>query len=310
MSFKLTILGSSSAIPTSERNTSAQMLNHDERFFLIDCGEGTQIQLRRFKLRLGKIDHIFISHLHGDHIFGLPGLLSSFDLMGRKKDLHVYGPPGLKNLLNNQFRLHKKEQGYSIIYQSLMPSEQQIIYEDKKLTVTAFPLVHNVPVWGFLFREKPRLRNIKKEVIDKYAIPVKDIVDIKNGADFVTDSQEVIKNNVLTIPPYKTRSYAYCTDTKYTASIIPVIKNIDLLYHESTFLQKDIELAAETQHSTALQAATIAKNAAVGKLIIGHFSTRYKQTKFFLDEARKVFTNTLLAEDGSTIKVELTRGKE
>ncbi len=310
MSFKLTILGSSSALPTSERNTSAQVLNHDERFFLIDCGEGTQIQLRRYKIRLGKIDHIFISHLHGDHIFGLPGLLSSYNLMGRKKTLHIYSHPGLKKILDSQFRLLKNEQKFNIIYHDLTPAVKQIIYEDKKFTITSFPLEHSVPTWGFLFKEKPRQRNIRIDYIAKYNIPVKNIVDIKNGADFITPDQKVIKNKTLTIPPHKARSFAYCTDTQYSEAIIPVVRNTDILYHESTFLQEDAGLAEETKHSTALQAAEIAHKAKAGKLIIGHFSTRYKQINRFLNEAEKKFPDTVIAEDGKTIKVDLVRQKD
>ncbi len=310
MSFKITILGSSSALPTSERNTSAQVFNHDERFFLIDCGEGTQIQIRKFKLRLAKINHIFISHLHGDHIFGLPGLISSLDLLGRKKDLHIYAHPDLKNMLDNQFVFLKNDQHFNIIYHELTSAKKQVIYEDKKLTVTSFPLSHSIPVWGFLFKEKSRQRNIKKEYIKKYNIPVKNIVDIKNGKDYITADQQLIKNKELTIPPYKTRTYAYCSDTEYHPPIIPILKNVDLLYHESTFLKKDAALAKETRHSTTMQAASIAKEASAGKLVIGHFSTRYKQVKQFLEEARSYFPNTILAEDGKTIKINLVREKK
>jgi ribonuclease Z len=303
MSFSVTILGSSSAIPTSKRNLTAHLVDHDERFFLIDCGEGTQIQLRRFKTKFSRINHIFISHLHGDHIFGLFGLLSSLSMMGRKSTLTIYSDPRLIELLTNHFNFFKETLGYTIEYKSFGSKKSQIIYDDGKLEVITIPLKHRVPCVGFQFRGKPKLKNIKKEYIEIYKLGIKDIISIKNGNDYISADDKVIKNEILTTEPPPPKTYTYCSDTKALNSIIPYIENTDLLYHESTFLNKDYKLAKATYHSTTGQAAELAQKANVKKLLIGHFSSRYKDESKFLKEAQDVFPNTFMAEDGMEIEV-------
>lgn len=306
MTFSITILGSGSALPTSKIHPSAHIINAYEHFFLIDCGEGTQIQLRKYKINLSKIEHIFISHIHGDHVFGLLGLLSTYNLLNRQHDLYIYGHKELEELLI----FFKKFAGQQISYKiNFIPYSEnsEIIYEDKNIFIQTFPLKHKIPVMGFLIKEKPRPLNIKKDMIDFYKIPLKDIKKIKEGADFITQSGEIIPNEVLTLPPLMPRSYAYCTDTLFTRSIIKYIEGVDILYHEATYLHKDIEIARETTHSTALQAATIAKEANAKKLIIGHFSPRYKDYQEFLNEAREVFDNTELAEEGKTFNIQVQR---
>ncbi len=308
MTFSVTILGSSSALPTSKRFSTAQVLNVHERFFLIDCGEGVQIQLRKFRIKFGKINHIFISHLHGDHFFGLFGLLSSFHLLGRETDLNIYSHPELEEILKN-LSWFFDELKFKIIFHPLNYETSEVIYSGKYVEVKSFPLKHRIPTCGFLFKEKPKQRNIRKEYVDRYNIPIKDIVKIKQGADFVTDKGITIPNKELTIPPPVPRSYAFCSDTAFDERIIPEIQNVDLLYHESTYLQDLKKQAAETFHSTASQAAAIAQKANAGKLIIGHFSSRYKEVQSFLDEAQLVFPNTFVAEDGETHDVEICKAE-
>jgi ribonuclease Z len=303
MSFRVTILGSSSALPTSDRNLTAHLLNVDERFFLIDCGEGSQLQLRRYKAKFSRLDHVFITHLHGDHTFGLPGLISSFNLLGREHDLHIYAHPDLKGILNQFLSYFFTKLDFSIVYHPLKLDGAEMIYEDKKITVQSFPLNHRIPTCGFVFREKTRLRNIRKDMIELYKIPIREIVDIKNGADFITKEGVVIPNLKLTYDAEPVKSYAFCSDTGYTEEIIPFIKDVDVLYHEATYDDNDKERAKEHFHSSASQAATIAKLANAGKLIIGHFSARYKNIDPLLEQARKVFPNTEAAEDGMVISI-------
>jgi ribonuclease Z len=303
MPFELTILGSSSAIPTFERYPTAQVLNVLERFFLIDCGEGTQIQLRKLKIKIGRINHIFISHLHGDHYFGLVGLISTMSLLGYKNDIHIYSHSELKTLINGQLEYMKGELEFAVIFHPLNMKKPQVLFEDEKVVVSSFPVKHSIPTCGFLFREKQNLPNIKKEMIEKHRIPIKNIQAIKEGADFKTESGEIILHKNLTTPPKKPRSYAFCTDTSYYEPIIESVKDVDLLYHESTFLNDKKTLATKTLHSTAEQAATIAKKANVKQLLIGHFSNRYKTLDGFLTEARNVFPETYLATDGKKYKV-------
>ncbi|MBN1819670.1 MAG: ribonuclease Z [Prolixibacteraceae bacterium] len=307
MPFELTILGSSSAIPTSTKYPTAQVLNVHERFFLIDCGEGTQIQLRKYKFKLLRINRIFISHLHGDHYFGLVGLISTLSLLGNKNDIHIYSHSELKDLIQGQINYMKSEMEFEVIYHPLNFKKPQIVFEDEKISVTSFPVKHSVPTCGFLFREKKKLPNIRKEMIEKYQIPIKNIQAIKEGADFITESGDFISFNELTIPPKEPRSYAFCTDTAYFESIIDQVKEVDLLYHEATFRNNKKELANQTQHSTAEQAATIAKKANVKKLLIGHFSNRYKETDGFLQEALAVFPETFLATEGNTFNIKQTK---
>jgi ribonuclease Z len=303
MSFSVTILGSSSAIPTSKRNLTAHLVNHDERFFLIDCGEGTQIQLRRYKTKFARINHIFISHLHGDHIFGLFGLLSSLSMMGRKSTLYIYSDPRLIDLLTNHFNFFQETFNYKIEYKPFGTKKSQIIYDDGKLEVITIPLKHRIPCVGFQFKEKPKQRNIKKESIEYYNLGIKDIIAIKNGDDFYSQDGKLVKNEFLTTPPPLPKSYTYCTDTKALDSIIPFIENTDLLYHESTFLNEDYKTAKATYHSTTGQAAELARKAKVKKLVLGHFSSRYKDDSKFLKEAQDIFSNSIMAEDGLEIDV-------
>lgn len=304
MKFSLTILGSSSALPTSTRYTSAHVLNVHERFFLIDCGEGTQMQLRRQKIKLGKINHIFISHIHGDHTFGLFGLLSSYGFLNRTTDLHIYASPDLETIINNHLIAFGVFLPYKLVFHALDCSRSEKIYEDDKMWVETIPLKHRIPTCGFLFKEKPKLKNIRKDVIEKYKISIKEIIRIKEGTDFVTPEGQVIQNEKLTIDPPKPRSFAYCADTRYHKGIITKIRHVDLLYHEATYMQDLADRAKETFHSTSFQAATMAKKAKVGKLVLGHFSPRYKNLNLLLDEARQVFKNTFIAEEGLTFSIE------
>lgn len=307
LTFIVTILGSSSALPTSDRFPTAQVLNVQERFFLIDCGEGTQMQFRKMSVRFGRLHHIFISHLHGDHVFGLFGLLSSLGLMGREQDLHIYGPPMLEKVVLQQFHLFDIHLPYAVVFHSLACGKSSVIYEDKVMTVRHFPLRHSIPTCGYLFREKERLHNFRPEVIEKFQIPVYKRKGIKQGDDFITQEGEIIPNDQLTVPGPPPRSYAFCSDTGYDRGIIPFIRQVDILYHEATFTNEDIQRAVETGHSTARQAALIAREAEVKKLIIGHFSARYKDLGVLLEEAREVFPDTELAEDGKQFSVPLSR---
>ncbi len=303
MIFKVTILGSNSAIPTIKRNPTSQLVNHNERLYLIDCAEGTQIQLRKYRIRIQRIAHIFISHLHGDHFFGLIGLISSMHLLGRKKELHVYGPPQLEKIINIQLEASQTELVFPMYFHPLDQEISQKIFENERLEVHTIPLNHRIPTTGFLFKEKISKRKLKKEVINELDIPVDQFVKIKEGADFKDSNGKVYKNEMLTDDPPAPRSYAYCSDTSYHEPIIPIIANVDLLYHETTFMQDKADAAAEKFHATTTEAATIAKKANVKKLIIGHFSTRYDDPNLLLKETREVFSNTELASEGKSFLV-------
>lgn len=301
--FEVTILGTGSASPTTKRNPSAQLLNAAERFFLIDCGEGTQVQLRKFKLSMHRIDHIFISHLHGDHYLGLLGLLQSMHLLGRKKPIYLYCFPELKEIIDIQNKYSQTVLNYEIVYRFTNASETEVIFEDKKHRVTSFPLSHRIPCCGFLVEEVEGPRKINKEALEKYQVSVAEIYKLRSGADVMNENGELIKNSLLTKNPDKTRKYAYCSDTCYNEKIIPLIQGADLLYHESTFLKDMKDRAKATFHSTAEDAATIAMKAGVKKLLLGHFSARYDDVTPFLEEAKQVFTNSLLANEGEKIKI-------
>jgi ribonuclease Z len=300
---KLTILGSSSALPTSERFPTAHVLDAHERLYLIDCGEGTQMQLRKNKLRFGKINHVFISHLHGDHVFGLYGLLSTFSLMGRTNTLHLYAPQNYRGILSSHLADFDIHLNFEIDFNALRGDDPVRILDDKYLTVTSFPLDHRVPAFGFLFREKPYDRNIIKECIEKYKIPALKIPAIKKGADFITDEGNVIKNEEITHPGPEPLSYAYCSDTKYFKRLSSFIKGVDLLYHEATFDKSLDDLAGMTGHSTTLDAARTASEAEAKTLIIGHFSARYKDINALVEEARTLFPETYPAIDGKTYEI-------
>jgi ribonuclease Z len=300
---KLTILGSSSALPTSERYPSAHVLIAHERLFLIDCGEGTQMQMRKNRIRFGKINHIFISHLHGDHVFGLYGLLSTFSLMGRKSPLHLYAPENYRNILETHLRDFDIHLTFDIDFIPLSGKEPVKILDDKYITVSSFPLEHRVPSFGFLFREKPTDRKIIKEYITTYQIPIAKIQAIKKGEDFETSDGVIIKNEDITLSPAEPHTYAYCSDTRYFKRLSSFVKGVTLLYHEATFDKTKKNLAKITGHSTSIDAATVAKDAKVGELIIGHFSARYKNINILLEEARSLFPETYAAEDGKTYEV-------
>ncbi|MBU8882492.1 ribonuclease Z [Flavobacteriaceae bacterium JJC] len=304
MSTYLTILGFNSAIPTVNSSPTAQFLEMEERAFLIDCGEGTQVQLRKAKARFSKINHIFISHLHGDHCFGLPGLIASFRLLGREMPLHVYGPKGIKEMLETIFRITETHKGFEIVYHELESKKSEKIFEDNRVEVFTIPLNHRIYCNGYLFREKPKERHLNMAEISKYPeIETCDYHNLKLGKDFKLSDGYVLKNEILTTEPTKSVSYAFCSDTRYLEAILPVIENVDVLYHESTFLHDLKEMADYTGHTTALEAARIARKANVGKLILGHFSNRYHDLNVFTDEAREVFPNSFLPKALEAVKI-------
>ena len=310
MKFELTILGSNSALPTSKRFPTAQILNVLERFFLIDCGEGTQIQLKKFRVPMSRINHIFISHLHGDHFFGLIGLISTFSLQGRKTDLHIYAHSKLEKIIQFQFEILESKLSYKLIFHNIFGKDVQTLFEDDALTVESFPLRHGVmPCAGFLFKEKERSRHLIKDMLDFYQIPIKARHGIKMGDNYLTDDGDLIPNSKLTLEASKPRSYAFCTDTAYFPRIVPIINKVDLLYHEATFLKNDAKRAKSTYHSTAEQAAKIADEAKVSQLLIGHFSARFHDLSGHLKEAQSVFKNTALAEDGCVFEIPLKSRK-
>ncbi|MCS3529458.1 ribonuclease Z [Chryseobacterium sp. JUb7] len=304
MSTYLTILGFNSAIPTINSSPTAQLLEMEERHFLIDCGEGTQVQLRKAKAKFSRINHIFISHLHGDHCFGLPGLIASFRLLGRDTPLHVYGPKGIKNMLETIFTITETHRGFEVVYHELDKNYSEKIYEDNRLEVYTIPLDHRIYCNGYLFREKPKDRHLNMKEISKYdEIETCDYHNIKAGKDFVLSDGYILKNEKLTTNPEPSVSYAFCSDTRYLESVIPIIKNVTVLYHESTFLHDLKEMADYTGHTTALEAARIARKAEVGKLILGHFSNRYGDLTVFTDEARTVFPNSFLPKALEPVKI-------
>ena len=303
MSMKLTILGSSSALPTSERFPPAHVLNVHERLFLIDCGEGTQMQMRKNRIRFGKINHIFISHLHGDHVFGLYGLLSTFSLMGRKNPLHLFAPEKYDLILQSHLRDFDIHLNYEINFIPLRGKDPVKILDDKYITVTSFPLEHRVPSFGFIFREKKSDRKIIKEYITRYNIPIAKILSVKKGEDFITSNGEIIRNEDITISPTDPLSYAYCGDTKYFKRLASFVKGVTVLYHEATFDKSNNDLAILTGHSTTINAANVAAEAEAGALIIGHFSARYKDIDALVEEARSIFRNTYAAIDSKSYDI-------
>jgi len=303
MNFSVTILGSNSAIPTVKRNPTAQLVNHNERMFLIDCAEGTQVQLRKIKMRIQRINHIFISHLHGDHFFGLIGLISSMHLLGRNRKLNVYGPPKLEEILQLQLSASETQLNYELVFHPLKMEESNVIYEDEKLTVSTIPLKHSIPTVGFLFREKLGRRRLIRDMVSKLNIPVQNLAPIKDGADFIDDDGNRHKNSEITMDPLVPRTYAYCSDTAYHEPVIPIIERANLLYHETTFMHDMAKVAAEKFHSTTIEAASIAKKANIKKLIIGHFSMRYDILDDLVNEARTVFSDTQLARDGNVFEI-------
>ena len=295
---KLTILGCYAATPRTISNPTSQVLEIKNRVFLIDCAEGTQVQLRKSKVKFSAINHIFISHLHGDHFYGLVGLISTFMLLNRQNDLHVYGPKGIKEIILIQLRASESFTGYNLYFHELTSKESEIIFEDERVVVKTIPLKHRIYANGFLFQEKNIERKLNIEAVEKYNIDKVYFNKIKYGGDITLENGTIIPNEQLTFNPVPEKSYAYCSDTMYDETIIPIIENVDYLYHESTFLESEAHLAERTMHSTAIQAATIAQKANVKNLILGHYSTRYGDIKLFKQEAQTIFENTHLANDG------------
>lgn len=295
--FSLTILGCNSAIPSHGRNPTAQVLQTTDNSFLIDCGEGTQLQLSKFKIKPGRISHIFISHLHGDHYFGLIGLLSSMSLLNRTADLHLYGPSKLIDIINLQLDVADVELSYALHFHKL--EEEKEIVNTGKIAVTCFKVEHRIECWGFLFREIKQPRSVLPEKAKSFEIPAVYFSALQKGKDYTTKKGTIISNEEVTVPAKKGRSYAYCADTLYVEQLSAIVKEVDLLYHETTYLKDQDAKAASRFHSTTIQAATIAKLANVGRLIIGHFSSKYENVEPFLEETKAVFENTVLAEEGT-----------
>jgi ribonuclease Z len=303
MKFEVTILGSSSATPIYNRNPTSQVLNINERLYLVDCGEGTQQQMLRFDVKGSRIDHIFISHLHGDHYLGLVGLLSSMHLNGRKKPLKLFGPPQLKEIIDLQFKYSETNLQYDIEFTVTNPDQAETIVSNDDVIVETIPLDHRIACTGFLFREKKRLRKLLKEEIERIGIPVELYTSLKKGADYTTADGKVFKNDTLTIDSDEPKTYAYCSDTLYNEQYFKQINQANLLYHEATFLHNMLDRANETHHTTALQAAEVALKINAKRLLIGHFSARYKSLDDLLEEAQSVFPATELAIEGKTFVV-------
>ncbi len=304
MGIKLTILGCHSATPRVDAFPTSQYLQINDAHFLIDCGEGTQRQMRKYKVSFARINHIFISHLHGDHFFGLIGLISTMGILNRKKELHVYGPLGIKKIIELQLKFSNSHVNYDVVFHELSSDKSETILETKKVLVKTIPLRHRVYTNGYLFIEKPKLRKLHLDNIKQYdEIEICDYHNLKAGKDFVLSSGEVISNEELTLPPTPPKSFAFCSDTTYKPDIIPIIKNVTLLYHEATFLKDREDLCEKTKHSTAEQAATIAKNAGAKMLIVGHYSSRYTNLELFKHEAQTVFENADIALTGKVFEI-------
>ena len=301
--FELHILGCGSALPTTRHFPTSQIVNVRDKLFMIDCGEGAQLQFRKSHLKFSRLNHIFISHLHGDHCFGLLGLISTLTLLGRTAELHIHSPKGLETLLTPMLDFFNRQMTYKVLFHEFDTKEPMQIYEDRSLTVTTIPLRHRMPCCGFLFAEKRRPNHIIREMVDFYQVPVYELNRIKNGADYVTPEGKTVSNNLLTRPSAPSRSYAYCSDTIYLPSIVEQIKGVDLLFHEATFANEDAPRAKETFHTTAAQAAEIARRAEVKKLLIGHFSARYEDENILLQEASAIFPDTQLAKETLCVSV-------
>ena len=301
--FRVHILGCGSALPTLHHNASAQVVEVRGKLFLVDCGEGTQVQLRRSRLRFTKISAVFITHLHGDHCFGLIGMLSTFGLLGRTARLAIYAPAALEDMLKQQMQLFCHDFDYEVDFHAVDTSQQQVVYEDRSLTVETIPLEHRMPCCGYLFREKPSLPHIRRDMIDFYEIPTSQINNIKAGADWTTPDGEVVSNERLVEPAEPARSYAYCSDTRYIPTLPARIKGVSTLYHESTYGEDNLLMAQKYYHSTARQAALVAREAGVGQLLLGHYSSRYEDEQVLLREAQNVFENTYLTDENKIFDV-------
>lgn len=301
--FKVHILGCGSALPTLQHNASSQIVELREKLFMIDCGEGTQIQLRRSRIHFSKIIAVFISHLHGDHCFGLPGMISTFGMTGRTAPLHIYAPAAFEPILEQTLSFFCQGLEFKVVFHAVDTTQNKVVYEDRSLTVETIPLQHRIDCCGYLFREKPILPHIRRDMIDFYKIPISQINNIKAGADWVTAEGEVIANSRLTTPAEPARSYAYCSDTRYIKTLHELVKGVSTLYHESTYSAEDAERARLYWHSTSQDAAKVARDASVGKLLLGHFSARYNNESQLLDEAKAIFPNSYLTREGATFDI-------
>ena len=301
--FKIHILGCGSALPTLRHNATCQIVEIRGKYFMIDCGEGTQIQVRRTKVHFSKIQAVFISHLHGDHCFGLFGMISTFGMTGRTAPLHVYAPKEFEEYFNLSMELFCKKLEFAVMFHPIETTETKVIYEDKSLTIESIPLEHRIPCCGFLFREKLTTPHIRRDMIDFYNIPISQINNIKAGANWTTADGDIIMNSKLTIPADKPRSYAYCSDTRYMEQLYKNVANVDVLYHESTYTNEYKDRAKSYYHSTAEEAATVAKDANVGKLLLGHYSARYLNEDIILNEAKAIFPNSFLTNEGMVFDV-------
>lgn len=301
--FKVHILGCGSALPTLQHNASSQIVELREKLFMIDCGEGTQIQLRRSRIHFSKIIAVFISHLHGDHCFGLPGMISTFGMTGRTAPLHIYAPAAFEPILDQTLSFFCQGLEFKVVFHAVDTTQNKVVYEDRSLTVETIPLQHRIDCCGYLFREKPILPHIRRDMIDFYKIPISQINNIKAGADWVTAEGEVIANSRLTTPAEPARSYAYCSDTRYIKTLHELVKGVSTLYHESTYSAEDAERARIYWHSTSQDAAKVARDASVGKLLLGHFSARYNNESQLLEEAKEIFPNSYLTCEGATFDI-------
>ena len=295
---QLTIIGCHAATPRKNAQTTAQLLEIKGHLMLIDCGEGTQMQLRKLGVKFARIQHIFISHLHGDHFYGLIGLISTFRLLGRSADLHVYGPTGIKEIITLQLKLAKSWTDYKLYFHELDSAESEMVLDHEKFTVETLPLDHRVYTNGYLFKEKVGPRKIDQAAVETHGVSIADMENLKQGKDISLDDGTVIENHRLTLDPDAPKSYAFCSDTAYKPDLSQLIKGVTCLYHEATFLDSHQDLALKTKHSTAAEAAQIAAAAQVGQLILGHFSSRYPDLKEFITQAQQHFQNVDLAEDG------------
>lgn len=301
--FNINILGCGSALPTMRHLATSQIVDLRDKLYMIDCGEGTQVQMRRMRVRFGRLAHIFISHLHGDHCFGLPGLISTLGMLGRTGELVVHGPKEVETYLRPVMDLFCRGMEFEVRFNPVDTRSHSLVMEDRSLSVYSIPLKHRIPTCGYLFAEKPKEAHIIREMTDFYQVPVRCMKDIKQGQDYVTPEGEVIPNSRLTRPAAPPKRYAFCSDTAYNRSIIPIIEGADLLYHEATFAECDLARAKETFHSTARQAAEIARDAHVKRLVIGHYSARYEDLSELHREAEAVFPGTILGNEGTVIPV-------
>ncbi len=301
--FKIHILGCGSALPTLRHNASSQIVEVRGKMFMVDCAEGTQTQIRRSKVNFQRLQAVFISHLHGDHCFGLIGMISTFGLLGRTAPLDVYALKELEPVLDMLMRTFCYGLEFEVRFHAVTTTENRVVYEDRSLTIETVPLKHRIPCCGYLFREKPTLPHIRRDMIDFYGIPYSQVNNIKAGADWTTADGDMVPNSRLVIPADKPRSYAYCSDTRYVPDLWKVVSGVSTLYHESTYGEDSIDRARKYNHSTARQAATVARDAKVGKLLLGHYSARYDDESALLDEARAVFPNSYLTNEGMVIDV-------